>query len=70
MEARHNVKTEKVNLTYNLDLLTSPEGDQFNIIELDNISIMMSPKIEMCQNKHIFVIPSAIDNLDIRNRGS
>ena len=38
MEGRHAVKSSEVNLTYNLDLLTSPEGDQFNIIELDNIS--------------------------------
>lgn len=70
MEGRHAVKSSEVNLTYNLDLLTNPEGDHFNIIEKDNISILISPKFKICQNKHIFVIPSAMDNVDVRNKGT
>ena len=56
-------------LTGDISLLSDAEGKTFNIVDRDNVSILLSPELNVCQHNHIFIITSAPQNIRLRNKG-
>ena len=52
------------------DITDLTDGTYYNVADKENISVVLSPDLSVCNNKHIFVVTSAPKNKNVRIKGN
>ena len=67
MKTRYDERPPPLNISH--DLSSVIHGDHLHVVDRENVSVLLAPDIRVCQQKHVFIITSAMTNKHLRDKG-